>query len=372
MRQGGGPAARGRRVVRDGGAALRDDRGGGRAGRRGHHHAVLLRRHRPTASCSWAPRRSSSDIDPKTLNLDVAKVAAAITPRTKAIVAVEAFGHPGGMIETGAARPAARTDADRGLLRRVRRAVAAAAAGGKPRPIGRSAFGRAGVFGFYPNKQITTGEGGMIVTDDDAFAAICRSLRNQGRDGMSWLAHQRLGYNYRLSEINAALGVVQMSAAGGDPGQPPPRRPRLHGAADDQPLPHPPDASTTRPHELVRLRRPAQRPVRRRRPRRGHAANCGPRASAATITSPRSTSSRTWPKNSGTSRAISPSPNTSPPARWPSLLQPDDRSPDRPRVRRAGAVLEKTLVERRGRFDSPARLGDCATERAARRSVLAR
>ena len=54
-------------------------------------------------------------------------------------------------------------------------------------PIG--CFGRAGVFGFYPNKQITTGEGGMIVTDDDTFAAICRSLRNQGRDGMAWLAH---------------------------------------------------------------------------------------------------------------------------------------------------------------------------------------
>jgi len=76
------------------------------------------------------------------------------------------------------------------------------------RPIG--SFGRAGVFGFYPNKQITTGEGGMIVTDDDTFAATCRALRNQGREGMSWLAHQRLGYNYRLSEINSALGVAQV------------------------------------------------------------------------------------------------------------------------------------------------------------------
>jgi perosamine synthetase len=76
------------------------------------------------------------------------------------------------------------------------------------RPIG--SFGRASVFGFYPNKQITTGEGGMIVTDDDAFAAVCRSLRNQGRDGMSWLAHQRLGFNYRLNEISAALGIAQM------------------------------------------------------------------------------------------------------------------------------------------------------------------
>jgi perosamine synthetase len=79
----------------------------------------------------------------------------------------------------------------------------------RSRQIG--SFGLASVFAFYPNKQITTGEGGMIVTDDDAFAAMCRSLRNQGRDGMSWLAHQRLGYNFRLSEINAALGVAQMS-----------------------------------------------------------------------------------------------------------------------------------------------------------------
>jgi len=142
------------------------------------------------------------DIDPKTLNLDPEKVRAAITPRTKAIVAVEVFGHPGGMQEL---EQIARQhelvlieDSCEGL----------GGLDGK-RPIG--SFGRASVFGFYPNKQITTGEGGIIVTDDDAFAAVCRSLRNQGRDGMAWLAHQRLGYNYRLSEINAALGVAQMS-----------------------------------------------------------------------------------------------------------------------------------------------------------------
>ncbi|HEX8339917.1 MAG TPA: DegT/DnrJ/EryC1/StrS family aminotransferase, partial [Tepidisphaeraceae bacterium] len=58
-------------------------------------------------------------------------------------------------------------------------------------------------------KQITTGEGGMIVTDDDRFADTCRALRNQGREGMAWLAHQRLGYNWRLSEIQAAIGSVQ-------------------------------------------------------------------------------------------------------------------------------------------------------------------
>jgi perosamine synthetase len=146
-----------------------------------------------------------TDINPGNLNMDVSKAAAAITPRTKAMVAVECFGHPGGMVELEQlARRSELTlieDCCEGFGGQV-------GAGREQRPIG--SFGRAGIFGFYPNKQITTGEGGMIVTDDDTFAAMCRSLRNQGRDGMSWLAHQRLGYNYRLSEINAALGVAQM------------------------------------------------------------------------------------------------------------------------------------------------------------------
>jgi perosamine synthetase len=73
-------------------------------------------------------------------------------------------------------------------------------------------FGDAGTFAFYPNKQITTGEGGMIVTDDADVAELCRSMRNQGRDsGAEWLRHARLGYNYRLSDINCALGIAQMS-----------------------------------------------------------------------------------------------------------------------------------------------------------------
>jgi perosamine synthetase len=141
------------------------------------------------------------DIDPITLNLDLDKVTAAITPKTRGIVGVEVFGHPGGMapLEQIAQQHELILieDSCEGFGGRTAR-----------RPIG--SFGRASTFAFYPNKQITTGEGGMIVTDDDAFAATCRSLRNQGRDGMAWLAHQRLGYNYRLSEINAALGVAQM------------------------------------------------------------------------------------------------------------------------------------------------------------------
>jgi perosamine synthetase len=145
------------------------------------------------------------DIDPKTLNMDVNKVPAAITPRTRAIVGVEAFGHPGGMIELEQLAQKNELilieDCCEGFGGSVGK-------GPTMRPIG--SFGRAGVFGFYPNKQITTGEGGMIVTDDDTFAQTCRALRNQGREGMSWLAHQRLGYNYRLSEINAAMGCVQV------------------------------------------------------------------------------------------------------------------------------------------------------------------
>jgi perosamine synthetase len=72
-------------------------------------------------------------------------------------------------------------------------------------------FGKAGVFAFYPNKQMTTGEGGMIVTDDALIAERCKSLRNQGRDADGrWLKHVSLGYNYRLSDIQAALGLAQL------------------------------------------------------------------------------------------------------------------------------------------------------------------
>src|SRR3954469_9054609 len=144
------------------------------------------------------------DIDPKTLNIDVDAVEAKITPRPKAIVAVECFGHPGGMVEL-------EQIAQRHELALIEDACEGF--GGHvdtPRGIRAiGSFGRARVFAFYPNKQITTGEGGMIVTDDDRLAADCRALRNQGREGMGWLAHQRLGYNYRLNEISAAMGVAQ-------------------------------------------------------------------------------------------------------------------------------------------------------------------
>jgi len=143
-----------------------------------------------------------ADIDPQTLNLDPDKAAAAITSKTKAIVAVEAFGNPAGMIELEQV-------AQKNELILIEDACEGFGGQFANRRIG--SFGRSAVFAFYPNKQITTGEGGMIVTDDDILAELCRSLRNQGRDGMSWLAHARLGYNYRMSEINAALGIAQIS-----------------------------------------------------------------------------------------------------------------------------------------------------------------
>ncbi|MBK7404438.1 MAG: DegT/DnrJ/EryC1/StrS family aminotransferase [Phycisphaerales bacterium] len=149
------------------------------------------------------------DICPTSLNMDPAKVEQAIGPRTKAILAVEAFGNPTHM-DTYASIAA------RHEIPLIEDCCEALGTRHKGRPCGH--FGRAGVFGFYPNKQITTGEGGMIVTDDPRLADTCRSLRNQGRpipkSGAGalgvWLQHERLGYNARLDELSAALGVAQM------------------------------------------------------------------------------------------------------------------------------------------------------------------
>ncbi len=148
------------------------------------------------------------DIETKSLNMDPEKVEAAITPRTKAILAVETFGNPKHM-------DAYRSIAAKYEIKLIEDCCEGLGGSHDGRPIG--GYGHIGVFGFYPNKQITTGEGGMIVTDDERLANICRSLRNQGRavgtmGGAtgSWFAFERLGYNYRMPEINAALGVAQM------------------------------------------------------------------------------------------------------------------------------------------------------------------
>ena len=155
------------------------------------------------------------DVDPGSLNLDPTKVEAAITPKTRAILGVEVFGNP-----THMERLAQMAQAHEIPL--VEDSCEALGGRHMGRPVG--SFGRAAVFAFYPNKQITTGEGGIIVTDDDRLAEVCRSLRNQGRAETptqtpddscasrtgTWLTHERLGYNYRLSEIACALGISQM------------------------------------------------------------------------------------------------------------------------------------------------------------------
>ncbi|HOA73855.1 MAG TPA: DegT/DnrJ/EryC1/StrS family aminotransferase [Phycisphaerae bacterium] len=141
------------------------------------------------------------DVDPDTWNIDPAKIEAAITPRTKALLPVDVFGQPADMDPI-------RRIADKHGLRVFEDSCEALGATYKGRKAG--TLGDAGVFGFYPNKQITTGEGGMIVTNDEAIYKLASSMRNQGREGMGWLGHARLGYNYRLSDINCALGIAQM------------------------------------------------------------------------------------------------------------------------------------------------------------------
>jgi len=142
------------------------------------------------------------DIDSKTLNIDVNRIKNVITKRTRAILAVDMFGHP-------AKWDKLRELAKHHNLRLIEDSAEALGAEYKGSKAG--SLGDAGVFGFYPNKQITTGEGGVIVTDDERIAKLCRSMRNQGRDeGSDWLEHERLGYNYRLSDINCALGIGQL------------------------------------------------------------------------------------------------------------------------------------------------------------------
>jgi perosamine synthetase len=143
-----------------------------------------------------------ADIDPRTFNLDPAAVEAAITPRTKAIVAVDIFGYPCEL-------DALRAICDRHGLVLIEDACEALGALYKGRPLG--SHGHPAVFAFYPNKQITTGEGGAVTTGSAAQHELLVSLRNQGRlETSSWLQHGRLGFNYRLDDISAALGIGQL------------------------------------------------------------------------------------------------------------------------------------------------------------------
>ncbi|MCX5807565.1 MAG: DegT/DnrJ/EryC1/StrS family aminotransferase [Proteobacteria bacterium] len=142
------------------------------------------------------------DIDPVSYNINPKLIEAAITSRTKAILVVHIFGQPADM-------DAILEIADRHSLVVIEDACEAVGAEYMGKRTG--AIAKAGAFAFYPNKQMTTGEGACLVTNDEEWAALFRSLRNQGRDKFDgWLNHSRLGYNYRMSEMNATLGVVQL------------------------------------------------------------------------------------------------------------------------------------------------------------------
>jgi perosamine synthetase len=142
------------------------------------------------------------EIDPVTLNLDPAAVEHAISPRTRAILAVHTFGIPAQM-------NILKDFANRHHLALIEDASEAIGARFDGRIAG--SFGDLAVLGFYPNKQITTGEGGAVLAGNPAHAARLRRLRNQGRDShVDWLDHAEPGYNYRLSELACALGRVQL------------------------------------------------------------------------------------------------------------------------------------------------------------------
>jgi perosamine synthetase len=143
------------------------------------------------------------DVDPKTWNIDPAAVEAAITERTKGIVAVDMFGYPCELDELVAI-------ADRHGLALIEDSAEALGAEYKGRQIG--SHGPPAVFGFYPNKQLATGEGGVVVTHDEETWKLVRSLRNQGRsyEGGGWFNHVRLGFNYRWTDVQAAIGIAQL------------------------------------------------------------------------------------------------------------------------------------------------------------------
>jgi perosamine synthetase len=145
-----------------------------------------------------------AEIDPRTLNLDPAAAEAAITSRTKAILPVHIFGYPAEMPEFER------------IARRHGLAIVedACEALGARHADGRAVGGRGNpsVFGFYANKQMTTGEGGMVTLADSSSKQRIDSERNQGRaPDMGWLDHDRLGFNHRLSELACALGIAQLA-----------------------------------------------------------------------------------------------------------------------------------------------------------------
>lgn len=142
-----------------------------------------------------------AEIDPRTLNLDPSSVERSITSRTRAILIVHTFGVPAEM-------DTLQTIARNHGLALIEDACEAIGAEFDGRRVG--SFGDMAVLGFYPNKQITTGEGGAVLCNNAIHSARLRSLRNQGRAGAGWLDHAEPGFNYRLSDMACALGRVQL------------------------------------------------------------------------------------------------------------------------------------------------------------------
>lgn len=157
-------------------------------------------------SCAAAIVRSGAvpvvvDCNPKTWNMDVAQVEAKITPRTKAVMVVHIYGLPVDMDPILAL-------AQKHGLKIIEDAAEMHGQTYKSRPCG--SFGDISIFSFYPNKHITTGEGGMLVTDDESLAERCRSLRNLCFQAKKRFVHEELGWNFRMTNLQAALGLAQL------------------------------------------------------------------------------------------------------------------------------------------------------------------
>jgi perosamine synthetase len=181
------------------------------------------------------------DLDPATLNLDPAAVEEAITERTKGILAVDIFGYP-------AEYDALQAIAEPHGLALVEDACEALGAEYRGRPLG--ALEHPSVFAFYPNKQITTGEGGAVAVGSEEDWRLLKSLSNQGRtDTGEWLTHGHFGFNYRLDELSAALGLAQLERLDeilGRRGEVAARYAKLLGGLDGVQLPLPDDGDHRR------------------------------------------------------------------------------------------------------------------------------